>query len=107
MARKKPTLTFFLLLTLTAAFAGASEVDTSDGVSEREAVSVAKEYMRDNGYDNDYMVFWPSVTDGTRYGNSWHVSFPPAVPTFLTGRFSFGVDVDKKTGAVISSDATQ
>ncbi|MFA4842389.1 MAG: hypothetical protein WC658_00960 [Candidatus Omnitrophota bacterium] len=74
-------------------------------LNEEAALAIAKGYMRDNGYGNDYVLFWPSITDDYKYENSWHITFPPTVTSFLEGRFSFGVDVDKETGKVISSDA--
>ncbi len=77
------------------------------GISEEAAITIAKGYMRNNGYDNDYVLFWPSVTDDYNYKNSWHITFPPTVTNFLAGKFAFSVDVDKETGEVLSGQAKE
>ena len=71
-------------------------------ISEEAAVTIAKAYMRNNGYENNYVLFWPSVTDDYNYKNFWHITFPPSVTNFLEGRFAYSVDVDKTTGEVLS-----
>lgn len=76
-------------------------------LNEEAALTIAKGYMRDNGYDNDYVLFWPSVTDDYNYKNSWHITFPSNVTNFLSGRFAFSVDVDKETGKVLSGQPSE
>lgn len=76
-------------------------------LSEEAAITIAKGYMRDNGHDNDYVLFWPSVTDDYNYENSWHITFPPSVTNFLSGQFAYSVDVDKETGKVLSGQARE
>jgi hypothetical protein len=75
------------------------------GISEEAAIVIAKGYMIDNGYDQDYVLFWPSVTDDYNYKKSWHVTFPPTVTSFLAGNFAFSVDIDKETGNVLGASA--
>lgn len=81
-------------------FLGGSPVFAA--ISEEAAITIAKGYMRNNGLDNNYVLFWPSITDDYNYKNSWHVTFPPSVTNFLEGQFAYSVDVDKETGQVLS-----
>jgi hypothetical protein len=91
-----------VLVFLVMSFLGSS---VFAAISEEAAITIAKGYMRDNGYDNDYALFWPSMTDDYNYKNSWHVTFPPSVTNFLEGNFAFSVDIDKETGEVLGAAA--
>ena len=80
----------------------AKNVNTSDGISKKEAIFIAMKYGTDIQEPLDNVVFsFPTVYE-QKNQNAWQVKFP--AKSIKTASSSYIVVIDKNTGKVLSAD---
>ncbi len=77
----------------------AQSINASDGISQAEAIVIARNIVVEKGISKSCKISRPKVKDSTRVENCWSVEFPANWKVRLKqGLVFFSVDVDKKTG---------
>lgn len=93
-------LIFSLIAVFLFTFLAISQAELGEGVSKKEAILIAKEFLQKNGLENDYYLDKHKVK---LKNGVWYVAFPrrQKVKTFFNVAVSTMVKIDQTTGKIL------